>query len=217
MHPLWDLPTRVFHWSLPPLLALAWWSAENQRFDIHEWTGYTVLVLVTSRIVWGLVGSVHSRFSDFVVGPVKVLAYLRGQPGASRGHNPLGGWSVLAMLALLLAQATSGLFNSDDVLYTGPLYHAAEAPLRDALAEAHEWFFNILLGLAGLHIAVVVYHQWVRRDGMVTAMWRGSAPQRSGERVPAPWWLALLIAGVLALLLWWGLAQAPGPPAPMWF
>ena len=169
MYPLWDLPTRVFHWSLPPLLALAWWSAENQRFDIHEWTGSAVIVLVGARVVWGLVGSVHSRFSDFIVGPRAILAYMRGRPGTTPGHNPLGGWSVLAMLLLLLAQALSGLFNSDDVLYNGPLYYAAETPLRDVMGVAHEWLFDILLALVALHVAVVAYHQWIRRDGMISA------------------------------------------------
>lgn len=216
MHPLWDWPTRIMHWVLPFLLALAWWSAENQRYDIHEWTGFSLLVIVGTRITWGVVGSVHSRFGDFVVGPRRVLAYLKGHPGDTPGHNPLGGWSVLAMLLLLLVQAVSGLFNSDDVLYNGPLYYAADVSLRDAMGAAHDWVFDILLGLVGLHVAVVAYHQWIRRDGMITAMLRGSAENRSGLRAPAPWWLALLIAAGLGLLLWWGLAQAP-QPAPVWF
>ena len=132
-YPLWDIPTRVFHWTLVAAVALAWWSAEQERYDIHEWTGYTVLVLVVSRIVWGVVGSVHSRFTDFVAGPGRVRAYLQGQGSPTPGHNPLGGWSVLALLTLLLLQAVSGLFNSDDVLFSGPLYYAAESGFRDML------------------------------------------------------------------------------------
>jgi cytochrome b len=120
------------------------------------------------------------------------------------------------MLLLLLAQALSGLFNSDDVLYNGPLYYAAETPLRDVMGVAHEWLFDILLALVALHVAVVAYHQWIRRDGMISAMIRGSAPGRTGRSAPVAWWLALLIAAVLGCLLWWGLEQAP-QPAPVWF
>ena len=93
-------------------------AAETENYEAHQWIGCLVIVLVFSRIVWGFVGSRHSRFADFVVGPSKVMTYLRGQGAASRGHNPLGGWSVLALLLLLLLQAVSGLFNSDDVFFS---------------------------------------------------------------------------------------------------
>jgi cytochrome b len=214
-HPLWDIPTRVFHWMLVAAVALAWWSAEQERYDIHEWTGYTLLVLVVSRIVWGFVGSVHSRFTDFVAGPGSILAYLRGQGSPTPGHNPLGGWSVLALLTLLLLQAVSGLFNSDDVLFSGPLYYAASGELRDAMGQVHDIAFNILLGLVALHVLVVLYHQLIRRDGMIRAMLVGSAPGRVGEAAPVAVWKALLLVALLALLLWLGLEQAP-QPQPLW-
>ena len=103
--PLWDIPTRVIHWSVVCLLPLAWWSADQQRFDVHQWAGYALLVLVLSRFVWGIVGSRHSRFTDFLVGPAKIKRYIQGGGARSRGHNPLGGWSVMLLLTLLLAQA----------------------------------------------------------------------------------------------------------------
>ena len=214
-HPLWDIPTRVFHWMLVAALALAWWSAEQERYDIHEWTGYTLLVLVVSRIVWGFVGSVHSRFTDFVAGPGSILAYLRGQGSPTPGHNPLGGWSVLALLTLLLLQAVSGLFNSDDILFSGPLYYAASGELRDTMGLVHDVAFNILLGLVALHVLVVLYHQLIRRDGMIRAMLVGSAPGRVGKAAPVAAYKALLLVALLALLLWLGLEQAP-QPQPLW-
>ena len=121
-HILWDIPTRIGHWVLVACLPLSWWSAESQNYSLHQWLGYIVIIIVSSRVIWGFIGSRHSRFADFLVGPGSVLAYLRGQGGASAGHNPLGGWSVMAMLGLLLLQGVSGLFNSDDILYSGPLY-----------------------------------------------------------------------------------------------
>ena len=91
--PLWDIPTRVFHWTLVCLLPLAWWSADQQRFEVHQWVGYTLLVLVLSRVLWGIVGSRHSRFADFLVGPAAITRYVQGGGARSPGHNPLGGWS----------------------------------------------------------------------------------------------------------------------------
>ena len=211
---LWDIPTRAFHWLIVCCLPLAWLSAEIENYDLHQWIGYTVIVLVLGRIVWGFMGSRHSRFSDFLVGPVAVLAYIRGRAAASPGHNPLGGWSVLALLSLLLLQAVSGLFNSDDVLFSGPLYYAASTSLRDAMGEIHEIAFNLLLALVCLHILAVVYHQVRKKEKLLQAMIRGRAQGREGTAAPVPWWRALLVVGLLALALWWGLQQAP-QPAPM--
>jgi cytochrome b len=210
-NPLWDIPTRIFHWLIVCCLPIAWWSAEEERFDVHQWTGYTVLVLVISRIVWGFIGSRHSRFTDFVVGPARVLAYLRGQGSSSVGHNPLGGWSVLLLLSLLLAQAISGLFNSDDVLFSGPLYYWADSDFRDAMGVVHDVAFNGLLALVCLHVVAVLYHQLKLKEKLLQAMLRGNAVGRVGTEAPAPWWRAVIIALLVGLALWWGLAQAPQP------
>ncbi len=214
-HPLWDLPTRTFHWAVVLCIPLAWWSGEEGEYDIHTWVGYTVICLVATRVVWGFVGSRHSRFSDFLVGPRAVLAYLRGAPPRSAGHNPLGGWSVLAMLLLLSLQGFSGLFNHDDVSFKGPLYHAAGAGFRDAMGGLHETTFYLLLALVCLHLAAVLHYQFRRRQQLVQAMLRGRSPGREGRSSPAPWWAALLILLLVALALRWGLSLAPRPP-PLW-
>ena len=211
---LWDIPTRCFHWLLVLCVPLSWWSAENEYYTVHQWTGYTVLVLVLTRVVWGFLGSRHSRFSDFLAGPSGVLAYMRGRSDGGRGHNPLGGWSVLALLSLLLMQAVSGLFNTDDVLFSGPLYYAASTSLRDAMGELHELAFDGLVALVCLHILAVLYHQLRLRQPLLQAMLRGSAENRSGQQAPAPWWKALVILAIVAGVLWWVVAQAP-QPAPM--
>lgn len=215
-HPLWDIPTRLFHWLIVICLPLAWWSAETENYRLHQWLGYSVIVLVLSRICWGFFGSPHSRFKDFVVGPGRVLAYLRGEGAASAGHNPLGGWSVLALLSLLLLQAVSGLFNSDDVFYSGPLHYGASVAFRDAMGRVHDLAFNILLVLVALHILAVVYHQHWRKEPLVRAMLRGRATGREGRAAPAsPWW-ALFIVVLVALGLWAVLELAPQPPPMMW-
>ena len=213
---LWDIPTRCFHWLIVLCLPLSWWSAENDNYTVHQWLGYTLLVLVVTRIVWGFLGSRHSRFNDFLTGPSRLLAYIRGGSDAGRGHNPLGGLSVLALLSLLLLQAVSGLFNSDDVFFSGPLYYAASSSLRDAMGVVHELAFDGLIALVCLHILAVLYHQLRIKQPLLQAMIRGSAENRTGQRAPVPWWRALVILVIVAMLLWWGLAQAPQPVPMAW-
>ncbi|MEE4145277.1 MAG: cytochrome b/b6 domain-containing protein [Halieaceae bacterium] len=215
-NPLWDIPTRLCHWLIVVCLPLSWWSAETENYELHEWLGYTVIVLVVSRVAWGFVGSRHSRFGDFLVGPRAIMAYLRGGGAASAGHNPLGGWSVIALLSLLLLQAVSGLFNSDDVFFTGPLYHGASVTVRDFMGGVHELAFDLLLALVALHILAVLYHQYVRKEPLVQAMVRGSASGRRGDAAPVPAWRALLLVLLTGLALWGLLQLAPPPPALMW-
>lgn len=213
---LWDLPTRIFHWAIVLCLPLSWWSAEFEKYDLHQWLGYTVIVLVISRICWGFWGSVHSRFVDFLVAPPRVVAYLRGREASGPGHNPLGGWSVMVLLLLLLVQAISGLFNSDDVFFNGPLYYAASSEWRDIMGLVHELAFNALLAFVALHILAVFYHQFWRKERLVQPMIRGSAPGRSGRKAPVPGWRALLFVLLAALALWGIVQLAPPPPALMW-
>ena len=213
---LWDIPTRLFHWLIVCCLPLSWWSAETGNYEIHQWSGYTVIVLVVRRVIWGFVGSRHSRFDDFIVGPAAVRAYMQGQGAASAGHNPLGGWSVLLLLSLLLIQAVSGLFNSDEILFSGPLYYWADADVRAVMGSLHDVAFNGLLALVAVHIVAVLYHQFKLKEKLLQAMVRGQAKGRAGEAAPAPWWLALALVVVIALALWWGLQQAPRPAVLGW-
>ena len=204
----WDLPTRLFHWLLVWAVFMSWLSHEFEWFEVHLWSGYTVLVLVAFRILWGFVGSVHSRFSDFLRGPVTVWQYWRGRGQERPGHNPAGGWSVLALLALLLAQALTGLFNSDDLLYDGPLHHALDSRWTDKLGAWHEQGFWILLGLIGLHVLAILYYQLIKRRNLLGPMFSGGD---AGIAPPAPWWRALVVVAVCAVALALAVYYAPEP------
>ena len=214
-HPLWDLPTRLFHWLIVLCVCFSWWSGEQGEFDRHAWSGYTVIVLLVFRIVWGFVGSKHSRFGDFVAGPAVVLAYVRGRHGGGAGHSPLAGWSVLVLLMLLLVQAVSGLFNSDDLMFQGPFHYAASGEFRDTMGVVHEFVFYVLCGFIALHLLAVIYYQLLKKVPLVQAMIRGRAAGREGERAPAPLWLALIIVLLCATVLWGAVSLAP-QPQPMW-
>jgi cytochrome b len=124
---IWDLPVRLFHWSVVILVGAAWWTAQHDEMSLHRICGYLVGGLVLFRIAWGLVGSSTARFSSFLRGPRTLLSYARTLFGPKTsdfvpGHNPMGGWSVVALLAVLLTDVGVGLFCVDvDGEESGPL------------------------------------------------------------------------------------------------
>ncbi|MCU0971916.1 MAG: cytochrome b/b6 domain-containing protein, partial [Gammaproteobacteria bacterium] len=123
---VWDLPVRLFHWTLVALVLASWATRELGEMEAHRLSGYGILVLVLFRVLWGFIGTRHARFADFVRTPAAMRAHMRetlaGRPTRFLGHNPAGGWSVLAMLACLLVQGVTGLFLTDDILFDGPFY-----------------------------------------------------------------------------------------------
>ena len=210
-YPTWDLPTRLFHWLLVLGIGLAWLSHELDWIEVHRWNGYMVLVLVCFRILWGFFGSVHSRFSDFVRAPAAVWRYWRGQYPATAGHNPPGGWSILVMLSLVLVQALTGLFNSDGLLFDGPLYHALDHRSTDLLGEIHDQLYWFILGFAGLHVAAIAWHRWVLGERLVAAMLHGGA---GGTRPPVSPLRAVSLLALCAAALALAIYLAPEPVLP---
>lgn len=211
MH-VWDLPTRFFHWLIASLVAFSWASAEWHNMQAHLYAGLAALALLIFRLVWGVIGSNTARFSSFVRSPTQVLAYLKG--GATghhaAGHNPLGGYSVLALLALLALQIGTGLFATDtDAEVSGPLSHLVSYAISDGLAEVHEAAFNLLLAVIALHIVAIMFYRVIRRRNLVKPMITGRDPELSGhdgELVPAGpvrFMLAVLIASGIT----WAVAQ----------
>ena len=214
---VWDLPTRLFHALLVLLIAAQYASAELHWLPMawHYGLGYATLALLLFRLLWGLVGSSSSRFRAFVRGPAAGLRYaraaLRGAAPPSAGHNPLGGWSVLALLASCLVQALSGLVTSDDIDEAGPLVDAV--PLRwvarmGAVHALNRW---VLLGLIALHLGAVAVHSLRDGGALVAAMWHGRKrlAQDPQLRFVGPWralGLAALSVAAVAAVLWAALA-----------
>ena len=212
---VWDLPVRVTHWALVLAVAGCWAThyAGVEWFAWHRRLGYTVLVLVMFRIVWGFVGTRHARFSSFLRGPRALLAYLRERGRATVGHNPLGGLSVLAFLALLLLQAATGLFANDEIMNMGPFYGWIAPELSNRITSLHRASSEWLLVLIGLHLAAVAFYVRVRRKPLVNAMVTGRKPAGdvpageaiTGSRVL----LACAIVAVLAIALTLAVRAAP--------
>lgn len=185
---VWDLPVRVFHWTLVMLLGFSWWSGEvgGLTLEYHMWSGYAVLTLLLFRIAWGVAGSESARFAHFLHGPRRVLAAFRElltpDPLPDAGHNPVGGWMVAAMLLALLLQVGSGLFANDDLMNEGPLYRHVGKDISDRLTSVHHFVFQMVLALVAVHVAAIAYHRVRKGERLVAAMFTG----RKRMAVPAP-------------------------------
>ena len=203
---IWDWPTRLFHWALVVLIPLQWWTAEEEMMELHILFGTIVLGLLLFRLIWGLIGSSTARFANFVKGPRAAISYLSGRAEHVLGHNPLGGYSVMAMLGLLSMHVTLGLFASDDDgIDSGPLSHLVDYDLAEEAADLHETSFDLLLVLIGIHLAAILFYALVRRKNLVGPMLTGSggAPEGVAPMQPAPLWRFLLAAALATGLAWW--------------
>lgn len=207
---VWDVPTRVFHWLLVILIAAAWWTGEERDLDWHSRIGFTLLILIVFRLVWGFIGSSTARFSSFVKGPQAILAYLRGSSPHPVGHNPLGALSVLALLGLIAAVVGLGLIATDeDGIDPGPLAYLVSAEISEGATDLHETAFDLLLVLIAIHIAAIFYYWLVKHDNLVGPMLTGRRELRDAREpmrtVPA--W-RFLLAVILALAIAWGIWTA---------
>ena len=202
---LWDAPVRVVHWCFPLLIPALWWTWKTDRMAVHEALGYALLALLLFRLFWGFAGGGAARFASFVRGPRAILGYLKGAKAAP-GHNPLGGWSVVALLALMSAEVALGLFTQDvDGLESGPLTPLVSYDRAEAARHWHGLVFDALFVLIGVHLAAVAFYALVKRDNLIAPMITGRKAVEEGTAVPAraPLWRAVLGAAVAALLAWW--------------
>ena len=208
--PVWDLPVRLFHWTLAALILFSWWSVHNDHTDWHIWSGCAILTLLIFRLLWGFVGSSTARFSTFVRGPRAIAGYWRGT-WRGIGHNPLGALSVLALLAAVAVQVGLGLFSEDeDGLYMGPLAQLISVDASDKARDLHETWFNVILVLIALHLIAILYYR-ARGRKLTLPMITGRAELEPGTEAmrPGKWWLALVCLAVGIAVTRWIIAGAP--------
>ena len=208
---IWDLPTRLFHWTLALCVVALIVTAKlgGNAMNWHLRLGYAVLALLVFRLLWGLVGGHWSRFASFFPTPGRLLRYLSGRstPEETAGHTPLGALSVFALLGVLAVQVTTGLMSDDEIAFAGPLTARVSG---DAVSAATGWHAGwgqwLVIGLVALHVLAVVYYQ-LRRKGLVRAMLVGD--KRLAQPVPASRdgartrLLALLLLALGACIAWW--------------
>lgn len=204
---MWDLPTRMFHWLMVTLVIVSFLTGNigGNAMEIHEWSGCAILALLVFRVLWGFIGSGPSRFAAFLKGPRTVLRYganlFRREEPLHLTHNPLGAWSVVAMLAAMFIQAGTGLFANDDIATEGPLYKWVSKAVSDRLTSIHKLNQEILVVLAAVHVAAVLFHLLYKRDNLLAPMITGFKGTKSPAVQPEmrPIWLGALAAALSAL------------------
>jgi cytochrome b len=209
---VWDWPLRAFHWLLVVAVAVSFAThyLGIEWFDWHRRAGYVTLVLVAFRLLWGLVGTRHSRFASFLRGPRAALDYVRGRRAyPAAGHNPVGGWSVVLFLVALAAQAATGLFANDEIANAGPFYGWITQQTSNRLTALHALNSNVLMALIALHLAAVAWYDAVRRRGLVRAFWTGRKPGAGEGITSSRGALALGIVLALSAALVLAIRKAP--------
>ena len=201
---IWDGATRLFHWCLAALVIFQFiiGDIDGFLFVVHIYVGYTILAFILYRITWGFVGSPRSRFSDFVAAPSVAIdharALLKGRPPRHVGHNPLGGYMIVALIVAILVTCCLGLVAHDDDM-AGPLAALLVGPGENVFREFHGFFATVVIVLAGLHVVGVVADRLLRpQDKIVQAMVTGdkpvSAEEAAAELPLAPSRRAILVA-----------------------
>jgi cytochrome b len=170
---IWDPLVRVGHWMLA-ITVLAAWLTRHSPGPWHEWIGYASLAIVAVRLLWGWRGSAYARFSEFLRSPAHTLQYARamlhGREPRTIGHNPLGGWMIVALLLMVTLVGASGW------LYTTDRYWGVEW-----VETLHNTLSNGLFVLVGLHVAGVLYASFRHRENLIAAMLHGRKRIEGGD------------------------------------
>lgn len=209
---VWDLPTRLFHWTLAASVMASIVTAKigGNAAIWHFRLGYLAFTLLVFRLLWGLVGGRWSRFASFFPTPGRLLRYLRGQPRPDdhfeAGHTPLGALSVFGMLGLLVVQVATGLVADDEIANTGPLNRFAPGWLAKAATTWHktggQW---LILALIVLHLGAIVFYRVRMGRRLVGPMLTGDrtmdAPVPPSADGAGSRLLALVLAAACAALV----------------
>lgn len=206
---VWDWVIRLVHWLMVVLVPLLWWTAEEGHMDWHKSLGLTMFCLLCFRLTWGLIGTWTARFLPMARRIRSLPSYVRKlrnrNHGATFGHSPLAVLGVFALLGALTSQVATGLFSVDvDGLESGPLAVLVSFDTGRQFAEFHEFNFNLLAALIGLHITAIAIYHFVLKEKLVGPMITGRrsradfpAEQLPENRIrPFP----VIVAGVLSLI-----------------
>jgi cytochrome b len=164
---VWDLPTRLFHWSLATLVFSQLFTGFKQLLIWHIPIGCTIVGLIIFRILWGFWGSQTSRFSSFIKGISSVFKYLikiiKNQPTYHLGHNPAGGWVILFILSILSIQLITGVFS-------GLIGYLIPQEFSELAWNTHKITALILIATIITHISANLFYLIVRKDNLIIPM-----------------------------------------------
>jgi cytochrome b len=185
---VWDMPTRLFHWSTLALFLAEYLTWRLNWMVLHAWAGDTLLALLFFRILWGFFGSESARFRRFIASPRAALRHLASilerAPDHEVGHNPAGGWMVLLILVLLLGQVLTGIYINNDVAVEGPFSELLSARTANLITDMHTVLWYALLAAVALHLLAIVVYAAVKRQNLLMPMITGV--KNLPYDVPAP-------------------------------
>jgi cytochrome b len=221
---IWDLPTRLFHWSLAVCVlgSIVSVNIGGAAVGWHFRFGYAILTLVLFRLLWGFAGPSYARFSSFPPRPGAALRYLREGSGERAGHSPLGALSVYALIAAIALQAATGLFANDAVMWDGPLKGLVSNAASDLITRLHKINRFVVIALILLHLGAIAFYAKARGRNLVTPMLTGDAPTslpgvagaQPARDDPAMRLRALALLALSALAVWallrLGASASPG-------
>lgn len=214
---VWDLPIRLFHWFLATciLTSIITVKIGGNAMEIHAQAGYCALALIIFRICWGLIGSHHARFINFVPSPTDFVSYVFGRSKAGLGHSPLGALSVIALIGSVGLQAGTGLFANDEIAFAGPLAKYVSNGTVSLMTSIHRFNETVLLVLIALHLCAILYYYKLKGENLVKPMIVGDKeidPSEEVKYLPADLGqaskdgglqrgLALLLLSLIAVIL----------------
>jgi len=176
---VWDLPVRLFHWTLVTSFFLAY-ITEDHWMGLHTFAGYTIAVLIVFRLIWGLIGTRYARFGNFVTRPANIRQYIKDiflfRAKRYLGHNPAGGAMIIALIISLVITVVTGVATYGGKELAGPLAgFMMTMPnfVSDGVKEIHEFFANFTLFLVVLHVAGVVFASLQHGENLIRAMFTG--------------------------------------------
>jgi cytochrome b len=209
---VWDLPVRLFHWLLVISLFASWYTSDGERnlIDYHLKIGYFTLGLILFRVIWGIVGTKYSKFSQFIPNRNSLISYLKNfkqeKNSPHLGHNPLGGLMVVLMLTLILSQAISGLFMNDDVFTSGPYYESVDKSVQSFMAFIHHTVFDLIVLVSILHIGAIFYYIIAKKINLIIPMITGykiSSNDNNNGIKSSRLLLAAIIIIIVVVFLYW--------------
>ena len=220
---VWDLPVRVCHWLLVIIITFQFISVKvldesmlSNATQWHFYGGYTCLALVIFRVLWGILGTYYAKFSQFVKSPIKTFHYLRGRGVQNHiGHNPAGAYSVIALLLLILAQAVSGLFTTDDIFNDAPYFGVLNDFWQTVANFVHHNVVYVLLGFIVLHIGAILFYKIKHKDNLTSAMITGNKTVNKSVHSQGPFpWLGLIVCLAITALTVYLIIEV-WPPEPV--
>jgi cytochrome b len=207
---VWDLPTRLFHWTLA-LLVLVLVITGNVGGNAMVWhfrCGYAVLSLLLFRLLWGFVGGHWSRWRQLTCTPSALRQYFSAQSSQQRylGHNPIGSLSVIALMSLLLLQVATGLFSDDEIANAGPLTVWVSESIVSMTTQWHKGFGKgLVLLLTAIHVGAILWYFVKKKENLSRAMLWGDksseSPATASLDRPRDWLKALLCLALVAALV----------------